>query len=266
MRKRVSAAVLLLALLLSVTACGSGGSAGGETKTPETASQPAQGPGEATSQPTEEAGKETPAQTEEPAEPPQPTEGPAAVSYIFSDRPVAAFEVTGLGVGHLIDVNRDYGLVKLTPGENSFIIFCMQAEFEALGDYSVATIRSPAGTGLWEAMRYLCLDVLIDPMPEDCAPFFRGEYPYSEADRNGCYKGMLDAALHWISFSELYHPDAARNDSICVVDVAPFPGFPGLDTIEGVVAAVADTFNELGATVTQIPVDEAMAKCHVEVS
>ena len=265
MRKRVLAAVLLLAMLLSVTACGNGTTSGGESKSPAgTASQPAQGPGESAAQPTENAGTEAPQPMEEP---------PAAVNFIFSARPVAAYEVTGFDLHSIYDEpytdseghTYELPIVKLTPGENSFIIFCMQADFETLGDGFTATVRSPAGSSRWEAQIYSCFDVIIDPVPEGYALLQRGYYSYDEEAYGGGYDSLMDPALHYISFSELYHPDAAQNDSICVVDVAPFPGLPGIDTIEGAAAAVADTFVELGGTAIQIPVDEALAMCHVEV-
>ena len=259
-------AVLLLAMLLSLAACGSNTTDGGETNTPSgTASQPTQGPGGSTSQPTEEPKDE----------PPQPTEEPqATVSYIFSARPVAAFEVTGLDLHSIYDEpytdadghTYELPIVKLTPGENSFIIFCMQADFETMGEGFASTVHSPAGSSPWEAQIYSCFDVIIDPVPEGYALLQRGYYSYNEEAYSGGYDSLMDAILHYISFSELYHPDAARNDSICVVDIAPFPGFPGLDTIEGVAAAVADTFTDLGAAAKQIPVDEALARCHIEVS
>ena len=263
MHKKFLAAVLLLAMLLSLAACGNGGTAEGETKDPGgTASQPVQGPGAETPQPTQ--GTETS----------QPTEEPAAVSYIFSNRPVAAFEVTGFDLhsiyeGNYIDqAGDDFGpipFVKLTPEENPFIIFCMQADFDIAGSTSVASIRSPAGSGQWEGETYSCFDMTIDNLPEGYALFYKQDYSYMEEDYDGGYLSTMDALLSWIHFSELHHPDAARDDSICVVDVAPFPGFPGIDTVEGVVAAVADTLKELGGSAAEISVDEALARCHVEV-
>ena len=149
MPKKILAAVLLLVMLLSVTSCGSGPAAGGETKDPEgTASQPAGG-AEQTKAPEEETT--------------QPSEEPVEVRYIFSDRPLAAYEVTGLDLKNVYDGNyteadgSDYGplpIAKLTPGENPFIIFCMPAEDNPDYPRSVATVRSPAGSGQWEGMAY----------------------------------------------------------------------------------------------------------------
>ena len=282
MLKRILSAVLLLAMLLSLAACGGGTTDKGEVNTsPGTTVQPTQGTGGETAQPTQKAGTPQPtqgagAETSQPTqevETPQPTEEPAAISYIFSARPVAAFEVTGFDLhstydGPYTDVegySYELPVVKLTPGENSFIIFCMQADFDIAGSVSVAAIRSPAGSGPWEGNTYSCFDAIPDPLPEGYALFYKQDYSYQEEEYDGGYLSTMDAVLHWIYFSELHHPGAAQDDSICVVDVAPFPGLPGIDTVEGVVAAMADTFQELGGIVTQIDVDEALARCHVEV-
>lgn len=267
MHKKIVSAVLLLAILLSLAACGND-AAGGGTKSPEgSAAQPTQSSGGETSQPTQGAGGETS----------QPTDGPeeAETRYIFSARPVAAYEVTGFDLhstyeGNYVDLaGDDFGpipFVKLTPGENSFIIFCMQADFDIAGSVSAAAIHSPAGSGQWVGETYSCFDALIDNLPEGYALFYKQDYSYAESENDGGYLSTMDAVLHWIYFSELHHPDAAGDDSICVVDVAPFPGFPGIDTVEGVVAAVAETFAGLGAVATEIPVDEALARCHAEVA
>lgn len=266
MHKKIWAAALLLAMLLSLAACGGGTAGGEETKNPAgAASQPAQGPGEATSQPTKGTGGENAQPTEE--------TGPAGTRYIFSDRPAAAFEVTGFDLHSIYDgpytdvegYSYELPLVKLTPGENSLIIFCMQAERDIAGSNSTATIHSPAGSSPWEGRTYSCFDMIVDPVPEGYALFYQQDYSYGEGDYDGGYLSLMDAILSWISFSELYHPDAAQDDSICVVDVAPYPDFPGIDTVEGVVAAVADTLAGLGGAVTEIPVDEALARCHAEV-
>ena len=269
MRKRILAAVLLLAMLLSLTSCGKDTTDGGETNTPSgTTSQPTQGPGESASQPTENAGNETP----------QPTEEPAAANFIFSARPAAAYEVTGLDLknvyeGNYIDkAGDDFGpihFVKLTPGENSFILFCISSDDESML-HSGATIHSPAGSGQWEGKTYSCFDTIIDNLPEGYTLLERnswdGPYVFNETEVSGEYYSTLDVWLDWIQFAQLYHPDAAQDDSIYVIDVIPYSEMEEFDTVEECLAELVNSFAVLGASAVQIDVDEALARCRVEVS
>ena len=267
MRKKLLAAVLLLAMLLSLASCGGGTTGGGETNTPSgTTSQPTQGAGgETTSQPTQ--GTETP----------QPAGEPAAVNFIFSARPAAAYEVTGLDLknvyeGNYIDkAGDDFGpihFVKLTPGENSFILFCIYSDDESML-HSGAAIHSPAGSGQWEGKTYSCFDTIIDNLPEGYTllekNFWDGEYVFNEAEVGGEYYSTLDVWLNWIQFAELYHPDAVRDDSIYVIDVIPYSFDEKFDTVEECLVELVKTLADLGAAATEIPVDEALARCHVEV-
>ena len=291
MHKKILAAALLLAMLLSLAACGGGTTDGGETNTPSgttsqptqgaggETSQPTQGPGAATAQPTESAGTETPQPTQGAGtETPKPTEEPAETWYIFSARPVAAFEVTGFDLnsvyeGNYIDkAGDDFGpipFVKLTPGENSFILFCIYSDDESMR-HSGATIHSPAGSSRWEGRTYSCLDEFIDNLPEGYTLLKRnpwdGPYVFNEANDSGEYYSTLDVWLDWIQFSELYHPDAAQDDSIYVIDVIPYSFDEAFDTAEECLAKLVKTFADLGAAATQIDVDEALARCHIEVS
>ena len=265
MYKRIISAVLLLAMLLSVTSCGGGPAAGGETKDPGgEASRPAGG--------TE--------QTKDPeGDGSQPSEEPAAAaSFIFSDRPVAALEVTGLDLknvyeGNYIDkAGDDFGpihFVKLTPGENSFILFCIYSDDESML-HSGATIHSPAGNSQWEGKTYSCFDTIIDNLPEGYTllekNFWDGEYVFNEAQDGGEYYSTLDVWLNWIQFAQLYHPDAAQDDSIYVIDVIPYSFDEKFDTVEECLGSLVKTFAELGASATEIDVDEALARCRVEVS
>ena len=265
MRKKILAAALLLAMLLSVTSCGSGPAVGGESKNPEgTASQPAGG-----AEQTKDPDGEAPLPTEEPQ---------AAVSFIFSDRPVAAFEVTGFDLhstyeGNYIDLaGDDFGpihFVKLTPGENSFILFCIYSDDESML-HSGATIHSPAGSGQWEGKTYSCFDTIIDNLPEGYTllekNFWDGEYVFNEAQEGGEYYSTLDVWHDWIQFAQLYHPDAAQDDSIYVIDVIPYSFDEAFDTVEECLGSLVNTLAILGASATEISVDEALARCGVEVS
>lgn len=261
MRRKIPAAVLLLAMLLSLASCG-GGSAGGETKDPGgEASQPVGG-AEQTKAPEGDG--------------PQPTEGPetAEPRYIFSDRPVAAFEVTGLDLHSIYDgpytdvegYSYDLPIVKLTPGENPFIIFCMPGEDEGDFTVSAAAIHSPAGSGQWEGRLYRCFDTIVDPVPEGYTLLERPDYIYTEADYGGEFDSLLDEWLDWIMFTELYHPDAAQDDSIYVIEVIPHSFDEAFDTFDECLVELVNSFDLLGAAATQISVDEALARCRIEVS
>ena len=263
MGKKILAAVLLLAMLLSVTSCGNDATAGGTRDPGGTVSRPAGG-AEQTRAPEGEG--------------PQPTEGPAAetASYIFSDRPAAAYEVTGLDLqniydGHYIDAdgydNGTLPLVKLTPGENSFIIFCMLGDENEPDTYkSISTVRSPAGSGKWEARTYSCLDILVDPVPEGCALLEREDYIYTEEDYGGRFTSLLDPWLDWILFAEIYHPDAPQDDAVYAITVMPYSFDEDHDELDEVLASVVNSFAALGGAAAEIPLDEALARCRVEVS
>lgn len=267
MRKRVLAAALLLAMLLSLAACGGGTADKGEGNTsPVTTTQPTQGA--ETARPTEGAGEETA----------QPAEEPAAANFIFSARPAAAFEVTGLDLKSVYEENYidlagdDFGpihFVKLTPGENAFILFCIYSDDESML-HSGATIHSPAGSSRWEGKTYSCFDTVIDNLPEGYTllekNLWDGDYVFNEAETGGEYYSTLDVWFNWIQFAQLYHPDAAQDDSIYVIDVIPYSEMEEFDTVEECLAELVNSFVILGAAATEIDVDEALARCRVEVS
>lgn len=285
MSKKLLMAALLLTAALSVTACGketetgadvsaespSVESSSNETETQDSTdedSQSAEEPEDSvqeTSQPTEEADEES--------------DEEASTSYIFSDMPVAAYEVTGLGVGRsesiyeedIVDGSNVYHipLVKLTPGENTFILFCMEGD--DAGEYSVSAsaIQSPSGSSKWEAVTYTCLDMLIDPVPEGCSILARQEtdkYAYDEATYSGCFFSLVDPWLDWIRFAEIYHSDAQQDDTIYVIDVAPSIYDEEYDDVDEMLAGMEHAFDVLGGKLKEIPVEEALKRCSVTVS
>ena len=87
-------------------------------------------------------------------------------------------------------------------------------------------------------------------------------YLYQEEADGAHYYSTL--WVDWIMFTRLYHPDAARDDAICVIDVMPYE--EELTTVDECLAELVNCFTALGGAVTQIDVDEAMARCGVELT
>lgn len=176
MFKKVIATGLMLTVMLSASACGKepSGASGTAVDTPVESST-------VESQPTEEETKDlaggdsqsTEEGTESSAEESQPIEEEADYSYIFSDMPIAAYEVTGLGVGpdaevyteNIIDPEDgyDFGVVPLVKldSSNTFVIFCLLGNQDEESYISTATIHSPSGSSPWEANEYTCSDGMI---------------------------------------------------------------------------------------------------------
>lgn len=218
----------------------------------------------------------------------------ASISYIFSHMPVAAYEVTGLGVGRFESVYEEefyfeeYNeyfsgpLVRLTPGENTFIIFCIPGDVDTVWTESIwgdgygwdspigATIHSPSGSGQWEAITYTCSDGVI-PDIEGFSKFMREDtsdyYVYNEETYDGRIFSLVDPWLKWIRFAEIYHPDAQQNDAIFAIEVEAYPDSEDYEEVDDVLARMINAFEDLGATnVMEIPVEKALEKCNVVVS
>ena len=253
---------------------------------PEMTMQPTTEP-EMTAQPTSE-----PEETVQPtAEPEQEEE--AVISYIFSHMPVTAYEVTGLGVGRFESIHDEEVFiefedgddgdgegyytnppyVRLTPGENTFILFCIPGDVELTlyenGGFSTigAAIHSPSGSSQWEAITYEC--DMYGPTLEGFAVLPRHDNEnYNEETYDGRTDTLVDPLNSWLQFAEIYHPDAQQNDAIYVVEVY---GYPDTEIdylqIDSILAHVIDVFEDHGATaVKEISVEEALERCHVVVS
>lgn len=217
-------------------------------------------------------------------------EGP--IFYIFSHMPIAAYEVTGLGVGRFesvweeeIFVEYEGGeggfyfndpFIRLTPGENTFVIFCIPGDVELTlyenGGFSTkgAAIHSPSESGQWEAITYKCSDGYI-PELEGFSKLLRREtdaYAYDEETREGRIRSIIDPVQAWIQFAEIYHPDAPQNDAIYVIEAYGYPDAQAdFLKLDGILAHLATTFEDLGATsVREIPVEKALKRCHASVA
>lgn len=292
--QKLSMTVMLIAAALCVTACGEEAETSTEelveASSVESSSDEsgAQDSTEEKSQPAEE----TEGSEEEDSQSAEDEEEEAVISWIFSDMPIAAYEVTGLGVGRFdesagipyLKDDEEAGMcvevsdpddadvtyftnpfVKLTPGENPFVIFCMQGDEEGLY-ISTTAIQSPSGSGQWEAVEYSCLDGYIE-MVNFSLLTRRDADTYDEETYGGSFYGLIDYWMKWICFSEIYHPDAPQNDAIYVINAIAYSYEGGQDDMDDVLAGMVESFERLGATsVKEIPVEEALERCNVVVS
>lgn len=278
MFKKLVVAGLMLTVMLSASACGKKPveSSGSAADIPvESSTVESQLPEEETKDLAGEGSESTEEETESTVE----EETSVSASYIFSDMPIAAYEITGLGVGpdaevyaeNIIDPEDGYDmgvvpLVKLDPS-NTFILFCIQGADE---DYiSVATIHSPSGSSQWEANRYTCLDVAVPEIEGYSSGFtcLTKQGIYDEERLSGSIESIVDPWTEYIRFAEIYHLDAPQKDTIYVIEVVPYLYDENYDEVGEVMTAMASTFEHMGATnVQEIPVEEALEKCNIIVS
>ena len=264
--KRVLAWILVALLSLSLLACGN---------------EDAPLEEETNTEDNIDTTEEPPIENEEDGEE-EGEEEETSYSFIFSEMPVAAYKVTGLGVGRSESVNEeeilvevewedDYyvnpPLIRLTPGENTFILFCMLGD--DAGEYSISssTIHSPSGSEQWSAITYTCLDIYF-PDQEGFSRITRQDtddyYIYNEETYGGSFFSLIDPWLDWLRFAEIYHPD--QDDSIFVIDVAPVPYDENYDDIDGMISGMIKAFNALGGTLEEISVEEAVKEYNIEIS
>lgn len=238
-----------------------------------------------------QSAEETEGSEGEDSQPVEEAEEEVSYSYIFSNMPVAAYEITGLGVGRFESVNEeeiyvdalfgdggfyyDDPFVRLTPGENTFVLFCTYLMYEVNeeGYYSrisdITTIHSPSGSSQWEAIEYQCLLGLYYTFG-DYSALYRMDantYGYNEETYGGRINSVFFADDKKAKFDEIYHPDSPQNDAIYVVELKTYPDQVGYEDIDTVLAALINTFELHGATsVKEIPVEEALERCNVVVS
>ena len=224
------------------------------------------------------------------SQPAEEAEEEAIVSYIFSDMPVTAYEVTGLGVGRFESVNEgevydelddmylNSPFVRLTPGENTFVVFCTHVMYGNEDGHDVrlsedTTIHSPSGSSQWEAITYTCLPSSFKTLG-DFSVLYRMDtnteyttYAYSEETSGGGFNSAFYPNEEHVTFAEIYHPDSLQNDAIYVVRLETYLGSISSSEIDTVLARLIKTFEDLGATsVKEIPVEEALERCNVVVS
>lgn len=275
MLKKVLMTGLMITVMLSASACGkdSAGASGTVADTPvesPAVSQPTEAPQSAEVD-TQGATEESPQPTEEPEE-------EVSASWIFSEMPIAAYEVTGLGVGpdeevyaeKIIDPEDgyDYGVVpfvKQTPGENTFTLYCVD-----IGGYrneKTVTIHSPSGGSQWEGHEYTCMDGYIDPMPEGYSELTKKPGVFKEEAMKGDVISLMDPWTEYVRFSEIFHPDAPQSDVIFVIEINSFPGDGEYENVDEVLTGMVKAFeHRLGATVQEVSVEEAMARDNIVVS
>lgn len=264
MRKKLLLTGMIAGILLLVSACGQGNS---ET------------PGNQTSAPSEPPVSASQPETSQPAESTQPEQTPA--SYIFSDMPIAAYEVTGLSVGLDGEVNQediyeprieDYigavPLVKLDPSRSFLLICTLRTEGDEY-DPSIVKIHSPEGIGPWSATLYGCHDNSF-PEIEGYSSGYpalskESSYTYTETDKDGSFYSLNDPWTQFIDFAEIWHPGAS--DAIHVIEIKTYDDDDTFNNVDENTAALVETLKALGATdVQEVPVEEALTRCNIAVS
>lgn len=171
-------------------------------------------------------------------------------------------------------------LVRLTPGENTFVIFCIPGDAETTwredGAYSTvgANIHSPSGSSQWEAITYFSSDssqetegfALLERRDTNNSEY--DTYAYDEETFDGRTFSLNDPWMKWIRFAEIYHPDAQQDDTIYAIEVMAYPPeFGDYEEIDIVLERLVNTFEDLGATnVQEIFVEEALKRFHIIVS
>ena len=216
-------------------------------------------------------------------------------SYIFSDMPIAAYEITGLGVGRFESVNEEmiyikeddtlyfegedeggynfgnYPFIRVTPGENTFVLFCMQGDEGRDMYQSETTIHSPSGSSQWEAIRYRSES--YGYRFRDLTDIVRDKKPSSEEEYDGSVYSYFFPFMKMLAFDEIYHPDSPQDDTIYVIEVNVYPDdvvsawSASYDGIDDYLAELINVFEELGATdVKEISVEEALERYNIMVS
>ena len=279
MFKKVLMTGLMITVMLSASACSkdSVGASGNVADTPVESpadSQPTETP-QSTEVETQDSVEESPQPTEEPEE-------EVSASWIFSEMPIAAFEITGWGAGpdipvydeHVIDPEDgyDYGVyqyVQLTPSENTFVLYCFSGgddlDNEKYG-ISLSAIHSPSGSSPWEGNYYSCFDGGIDLVPEGWV-WIEKYYGGLSEKGGGQFISLVDPWTKYIRFSEIFHSDAPQPDTIYAIEVTTFMGSQDeYEVEENVVSAMVEAFEERGATVQEIPVEDALARNNIIVS
>ncbi|MDE7251385.1 MAG: hypothetical protein K2O32_00370 [Acetatifactor sp.] len=272
MLKKVLMTGLMLAVVLSASACGKDSVGTSGTVEDTSIESPV-----ADSQPTE---AETHGTAEESLQPAEELAEEVSGSYIFSEMPIAAYEVTGLGLGpddpvyegNLISEYGDdmgqYQFITKTPGENTYVLYCFLGGDASKGTAfnSVATVRSPAGSSQWNCYPYGTLQIREELVPEGYTWILRFD-PKSEEKCEGRFTTYIEPWTRYIYFSGISHADAPQSDTILAIDITPFTeSLDGFSDVDSVMEAVVQGFEEWGATIQEISVEDALARNNIIVS
>lgn len=274
MLKKVLMTGLMITAMLSISACGkdSVGASGNVADTPVESpadTQPTEAPQSAETE-TQGTAEESSQPTEEPVE-------EVSASWIFSEMPIAAYEVTGLGVGpdeevyaeKIIDPEDgyDYGVVPFVrqTSENTFTLYCL--DIGVYRNEKTVTIHSPSGGSQWEGHWYTCMDGYVNPMPEGYSELTKESGVFKEEAMGGKIVSLMDPWTEYVRFSEIFHPDAPQSDVIFVIEIKSFVGDGEYENADEVLTGMVKAFeHRLGATVQEVSVEEAMARDNIVVS
>lgn len=280
MFKKILMTGLLVATVLSLSACGKDSGIGDGTGTVESSSAESQTTEEETEGETEDASQST--KESEEAEEEEAEDNSA--SYIFAETPIATYEVTGLKVGpdevfYDEPINdefteEDFKIPFVELGDNTFILYCLpggdtgdeDGEGDGLGISRLATIQSPSGSSPWEAHTYTTGDYSDEYVPEGYSRFSRQEYEgdFTEGTNGGRFNSWVDPWLNYIRFSEIFHPDAPQADTIYAIEIVTISEAD--KDQETILSAVKAALEEGGATLNEIPVEDALTRSNIVVS
>lgn len=275
MFKKMLMTGLLAATVLSVSACGKDSGTDDGTGTVESSPAESQTIEEETEGETEDAAKST----EESEDSAEGVDNSA--SYIFTEMPIAAYEVTGLKVGpnetfYDEPIEEDSKIPFVELGDNTFILYCLpggdQADENGEGDGNgisrLAAIQSPSGSSSWEAHTYTTGDYSDEYVPEGYSRFSRYEYEeygdFTEETYGGRFSSWVDPWLNYIRFCEISHPDASQADTIYAIEIATISEAD--KDQEAMLSAVRAALEEGKATFNEIPVEDALARNNITVS
>lgn len=271
---------LLAAAVLSLSACGKDSGAVDETGADESSSTESQVTEEETEKGrkgTEDAAQST-EESEESEDSSEEETADNSVSYIFTETPIAAYEVTGLKVGpdesfYDEPLEDGFKIPFVELEDHTFILYCLpggdqadeKGEGSGAGISRLAAIQSPSGSSPWEAHTYSTGDYSDESVPEGYSRLSRQEYEgdFTEETNGGRFNSLVDPWLNYIRFSEIFYPDAPQTDAIYVIEIVAISEVDKDE--ETVLSAVLAAFEEGGATLSKIPVEDALVRNNIVV-
>ena len=171
------------------------------------------------------------------------TSGPS--TYIFTEMPIAAFEVTGLGVDPYSYTMDD----RVALSDNTFILYCVPGES--------TFVNSGSGSSPWVSNFYWNMwDNTAEGTIEyiECnASYFEDPFYAMTENDDTQYYGMIDPEN--IEFVEIFHADAPQKDALYVIDI-----YDGDD-----IAWIQQIFGRVGVNAVPISVEDALARGNASV-